>query len=537
MTILSSMLMLCFCVTSAKAVGIVRMASSSYTSISTSDKPQVPPWGHTIEIPAGITHVSINVGPNKSPISLDGKDNLLILVDPLTSVVSYLQQHVAGPHVLVYQAAISNVSGTAVFHEYNTGGLSSSLSSPAQKDSWNQVTSGTTVQVHTLKELIDAIPSNLHISFLKTDMQGYDCTAIKSAGNELKRVKKIMSETYQDGKPTYANTVNEYNRDWVPYMNKMGFSLDSEKCIDAYVHEPNFHEMDCHWKRSAVQSSQSLIRREAEVPSEWKTIEVFTGHQEALGKRGQMHSQVGQDWLVATLLGCKSDGWFVDLAANDAMKLSNTLMLERDFAWKGLCVEANMNYMYGLSHRKCKVVSGAVGASDEAVRFTMRGVRGGIVGDETDNKDVGDGTSVNLRTVPLGDIFAEMDAPTVIDYFSLDVEGAESIVMQGFPWDKYRFSVITVERPKPDLQTQLTHHGYQRLRVNSAFDDETWISTTMPNFTQLMQTWGSKQSGEGLRLMSGAASNLEKGMQSSPTSCMIEKGYAMPAEIHLGAKA
>lgn len=255
-----------------QGAGIV--TGSSYASMSNlyvSGKPQVPPWGHNIDIPAGITHVSINIGPHKTPIGVDGKDNLLILVDPLASVTTFLQQHFAGPHVLVYQAAISNVTGTAVFNDYNSGGQSSSLATPSRKEAWNAVSSANTVPVHTLKELLDGIPDNLPISFLKTDMQGYDFTAIKSAGDALKRVKKLMSETYQDGKPTYANTANEFARDWVPYMSKIGFGLDSENCVDAYVNEPNFHEMDCHWKPSNVQSL-SLITPGANDPSELATM-------------------------------------------------------------------------------------------------------------------------------------------------------------------------------------------------------------------------------------------------------------------------
>merc|ERR1712032_1738083 len=91
----------------------------------------------------------------------------------------------------------------------------------------------------------------------------------------------------------------------------------------------------------------------------WKTINFYVGNQTTLGKRGRMHSQVGQDWLVATLLGCKRHGFFVDLAANDAVSLSNSLMLERDFEWNGICIEANVEYIYGHAQRKCKLVSGA----------------------------------------------------------------------------------------------------------------------------------------------------------------------------------
>ena len=56
---------------------------------------------------------------------------------------------------------------------------------------------------------------------------------------------------------------------------------------------------------------------------------------------GRWHSQAGQDRLVLKLLQGKTSGFFVDLAANDALHLSNTRALERDFGWRGLCIEGN----------------------------------------------------------------------------------------------------------------------------------------------------------------------------------------------------
>ena len=50
----------------------------------------------------------------------------------------------------------------------------------------------------------------------------------------------------------------------------------------------------------------------------------------------------------------------MDLAANDAVKLSNTLTLEQMFGWKGLCIEPNPGYMKGYLHRKCQLVQAVV---------------------------------------------------------------------------------------------------------------------------------------------------------------------------------
>ena len=51
------------------------------------------------------------------------------------------------------------------------------------------------------------------------------------------------------------------------------------------------------------------------------------------------HAQHGQDELVVEVLLQKRNGFFVDLAAGDAIQWSNTLSLERLFDWSGLCIE------------------------------------------------------------------------------------------------------------------------------------------------------------------------------------------------------
>merc|ERR1712196_85838 len=82
-------------------------------------------------------------------------------------------------------------------------------------------------------------------------------------------------------------------------------------------------------------------------------------------------------------------------------------------------------------------------------------------------------------------IFEDVGVPPIIDYLSLDVEGAESLVMRGFPWEQYSFLVLTVERPKNELRTSLSRHGYHYLRRNSWFGDETWIHKSLPCFSTL----------------------------------------------------
>ena len=57
------------------------------------------------------------------------------------------------------------------------------------------------------------------------------------------------------------------------------------------------------------------------------------------------------------------------------------------------------------------------------------------------NKKVGTHPKRRLKTVPLADLLKHADAPAEIDYLSLDVAGAEALVLDGFPFDRYTFKV------------------------------------------------------------------------------------------------
>jgi hypothetical protein len=63
----------------------------------------------------------------------------------------------------------------------------------------------------------------------------------------------------------------------------------------------------------------------------------------------------------------------------------------------------------------------------------------------------------------------------VIDYLSLDCEGAETLVLNDeFPFDRYQFTVMTIERPDDTLTKRLESHGYQQLRRLTSWGETLW---------------------------------------------------------------
>ncbi len=236
------------------------------------------------------------------------------------------------------------------------------------------------------------------------------------------------------------------------------------------------------FKAFNIQSWQNKMRKNG-----WAMPAVFIGSNPPdFGFHGQWASQVGQDMTIFHLFKGKRGGYFVDLASNDAVEISNTFILEQDHDWNGICVEANPMYYEKLYLRNCQVVQAAVGhIDDEEVKFNFNDAIGGVIGNNFDNKE-GDQAGVvkTLKTVSVEHIFQDLSVPKVIDYMSLDIEGAEEWVFTTFPWKRYTFLSITVERPKDKLKLLLMSNGYKYICNHGGFGDQLWLHPTFPNLNE-----------------------------------------------------
>lgn len=234
----------------------------------------------------------------------------------------------------------------------------------------------------------------------------------------------------------------------------------------------------------------------------WHDISVYFGDRNSINEEGGSQSQLGQDDIVSNLMSLyqrnsssktKKDTvrrttdvpddqmYFVDLAANDAVSLSNTFKLEQK-GWDGLCIEPNPVYWYRLSHRKCAVAGAFVGGKTDMQQVDVslsNKALGGIVGDHYDNKeddDKDDEVEYEKRyTVSIKSLFQKFNVPQRIDYFSLDVEGAETLIMEDFPFDDYTVHFMTVERPKLELQKLLKDHDYHFVLQLVSWGETLWV--------------------------------------------------------------
>src|SRR5262249_19590794 len=94
---------------------------------------------------------------------------------------------------------------------------------------------------------------------------------------------------------------------------------------------------------------------------------------------------------------------------------------------------------------------------------------------------------VEFTTVTLGDILERAKAPRFIHYVSLDVEGPEFQVLQGFPFDKYQIGALTVEHnfqePKrSQIKALMESHGYKYAHTSDRDDFYVAATANVPHY-------------------------------------------------------
>lgn len=205
------------------------------------------------------------------------------------------------------------------------------------------------------------------------------------------------------------------------------------------------------------------------------------------------NSQSGQDVFVLTVLSNKTDGYFVDLAANHWSDFSNTNSLEQFHNWTGICIEPNPVYLDGLVYnRLCSVFTNPISSeSNEIVKFHMEkggGGLGGIVREFYDNAGKRH-NNVDMITVSLVSLLKHLKAPSKIDYLSLDVEGGEWEALKSFDFNLYEFKLISIERPIKKLQYLLFRHGYRFVYLISNYGDCFFIHISHPEFHSIISRY------------------------------------------------
>lgn len=183
-------------------------------------------------------------------------------------------------------------------------------------------------------------------------------------------------------------------------------------------------------------------------------------------------SHTGQDRWVAEVLKGKRGGYFLDFGGFDGLMTSNTFYLERFMGWTGIMVEPNPQpYASACAVRSCITVNCALwGESRQSLEFAnahgLSAIMQFVDGDSNAalRKAISKET-LRVDTLNPSELLDRFDAPTLIDYMSLDVEGAELEVLRAIDLKKYKIALMSIEHnhdhaKRQSIREYLGRFGY-----------------------------------------------------------------------------
>jgi FkbM family methyltransferase len=198
----------------------------------------------------------------------------------------------------------------------------------------------------------------------------------------------------------------------------------------------------------------------------------------------ESNSELRQDLFVLNELNFKKKGFFVEFGAGNGFDLSNTLLLENKFSWRGILSEPAKIFHQQLKKRKCNINTDALYLRDNLnLTFNENTFYPSLSTINKFSNSDGHFTTrlfnskkYQVNTISLNSLLKKYNAPKIIDYLSIDTEGSEYEILNAFDFSSYQFRVITCEHNntlnRNKIYKLLLKKGYVRKFINiSAYDD------------------------------------------------------------------
>jgi len=183
-------------------------------------------------------------------------------------------------------------------------------------------------------------------------------------------------------------------------------------------------------------------------------------------------------WIVGETNGQKG-GFYVEAGAWDGIICSSTYVLAKHFGWHGLLVEPAPQYQRALPENRPEsyCITGLLSdenTTETFLRFPQ--LHGYSCMEKLFSKfekkitkaheEAGTPLDIETYEVPAMTLEWALDksnAPQMIDFISLDIEGAEYLVLKEFPFDKYYIRYICLEDPEEVLHQLLLAKGFEQV--------------------------------------------------------------------------
>ena len=199
------------------------------------------------------------------------------------------------------------------------------------------------------------------------------------------------------------------------------------------------------------------------------------------------YAQLNQDRSVLKHYQFMKGGYFAEIGASDGIYFSNTYLLEKNYGWKGICVEPIPQKFEQLVKNRPNSVcfnDAVFSESGREFEFAIAGfdLLSGIVDFIDCHTEAKACQKIKVKTITMDQVLKQAGAPTFIEYLSVDTEGTELEVLKSIDYETYHFGIIHlehnfVEPRRTEMKTFLESKGYYRSRENQ-WDDEYMMGGT-----------------------------------------------------------
>jgi FkbM family methyltransferase len=167
------------------------------------------------------------------------------------------------------------------------------------------------------------------------------------------------------------------------------------------------------------------------------------------------HHLGNDQFILEKVFPTRKKGFFIEAGATNGINGSATYAMEKEFGWNGICFEPiPQQFEQLMINRKCYLDRRCLWSkSGEILEFDYFPERSGRSGISSRNKnsaalerEQAERVVLRKETVTLIEALRCFRAPKAIEYFNLDVEGAEREVFSAFPFDgPYTLLAISIE--------------------------------------------------------------------------------------------
>lgn len=164
------------------------------------------------------------------------------------------------------------------------------------------------------------------------------------------------------------------------------------------------------------------------------------------------YAQEGEDLVVDRLLEGKKSGFYVDVGCHHPFRFSNTYLFYKK-NWSGICIDPlpGTAELFRKWRPRDKVIEMGISASPSNLTYyvfnepalntfdpSLAKERDGLRTYKIDKK-------IKIRTDTLAAILDQYNAPSDIDFMSIDAEGLDLEVLKSNNWQKYRPKLVIAE--------------------------------------------------------------------------------------------